>query len=144
MELEGATVVARPISEVFSYWADLERAGEWSGPVIERSKLGDAPVGVGTRYHAIDRLPGRRVEFTLEITAYEPAERMAAMCTKPVRGSWEATFEEVADGTRLHVLAVFEPSGLMRLLTPPLAVWARRRIEKDLAKFKSRLEGGAL
>ena len=82
MELEGTTVVARPISEVFSYWADLERAGEWSGPVIERRKLSDAPAGVGTRYHAVDRLAGRRVEFTLEITAYEPAERMAAMWDK--------------------------------------------------------------
>ena len=50
----------------------------------------------------------------------------------------------MADGTRLHMLAVIEPSGLTLLLTPLLAVWARRRIEKDLAKFKSRLEGGAL
>ena len=78
MRLSGRTSVARAPDEVFALWADLERSTEYSAATIERRKVTPGPIGVGTRYHAVDRWPGRTVTFTVEVTAFEPPRRMAA------------------------------------------------------------------
>ena len=142
MQLALAVEIERPVSEVFAYWADLERASEWAAPVIERRKLTDGAVGVGTRFRAVDRFPGQRVEFDLEITAYEPDEHMSAVWSKPMEGGWDATFTEIERGTRLTMQAEMRPSGLMRLLSPIMGPWAKRQMRKDLQAFKQRLEEG--
>ncbi len=142
MELSYEITINRPIDEVFSYWADLERAGEWAAPVIERRKLTEGPVGVGTKYKAVDQFPGRRVEFIVEVTAYEPGQFMAASWTKPMAGGWEARFSEAEQGTRLAIHAVMKPSGILKLLAPIMSGWAKQAMLKDLGKFKELLESG--
>ena len=79
MEIEATVVINRPIVEVFARWSEVERYPEWFDMSIERRKMTEGPLRVGTVYHAIDKLPpGRRVEATLEITAYQPNELMVA------------------------------------------------------------------
>ena len=143
MQFNSEIVIDRPADEVFAYWADLERAPEWAAPVIERRKLTEGPVGVGSRFHAVDKYPLRRVEFDMEITALEPGRLMAATWFKPMEGGWEARFSESDGSTRLTLQAEVRPAGLLRLLSPIAAPWAKRQILKDLRAFKSRLEGGA-
>jgi len=70
MRLTATTRVDRSVNEVFALWADLTRSPEYSAASVERRKLTDGPVGVGTRYHAVDRWPGRTVQFTVEVTAF--------------------------------------------------------------------------
>lgn len=76
-EFDTRVYINRPVGEVFARWADLGRAPEWAAAVIERRKLTEGPVGVGTKYRAVDQFLGRRIEFTLEITEYEPDRLMA-------------------------------------------------------------------
>lgn len=141
MQLESSVLVDRPIAEVFAAWADLERASEWAAPVVERRKLSDGSVGVGSRFHAIDQFPGRRVEFDLEVTEFEPESRMAARWFEPMEGGWEATFSESDGATRLDLKAEMTPSrGIFKLLFPLMAGWVRRAIAKDLAAFKGFVE----
>jgi uncharacterized membrane protein len=140
MKLDTEIVVDRPIEEVFAAWADLERSPEWAAPVIERRKVSDGPLGVGTRFHAIDQFPGRRVAFDLEITAYEPHSHMAATWFKPMEGGWDARFSDAGGGTHLAMHAEMRPTGLMRLLSPVMAPWAKRQMRKDLQAFKAMLE----
>ena len=144
MKLDTEIAIDRPVHEVFSYWADLERSPEWSAPVIERRKLTPGPVGVGTRCHAIDRFPGRRIEFDLEIAAFEPDRLMAATWFEPMSGGWEARFTESGSGTRLAMQAEMNPSRVLRLLSPIMGLWAKRQMRKDLALFKERLERDAV
>lgn len=140
MEFSLSVEVSRPVDDVFSYWADLERAPEWASPVIERRKLTDGATGIGTRFSAVDEFPGRKVEFELEITEFEPNRRMAAKWSEPMGGGWEATFDPVDGTTRVTLSASMQPSGLMRLMSPVMARWARRQMRKDLEAFKERLE----
>lgn len=143
MRIDHNVDVTRPITEVFEYWADLERSPEWAAPVIERRKLTDGPVGVGTRYRAVDRFPGRTVTFELEITEFVPQERMAAVWFEPMGGGWTATFAETDGGTQVALSASVEPTGVMKLLSPLLAPWVRRQMGRDLAAFKARVESSA-
>lgn len=53
MQFENEIVIDRPADGVFAYWADLERVPERAATVIERRKLSDGPVGVGSRFHEL-------------------------------------------------------------------------------------------
>lgn len=138
--LSADTFVERPRPEVFDYFADLERASEWATPVLERRKLTDEPVGVGTRFAATDQFPGRRVEFTVEITEYVQDERIAARWSKPIEGGWVVTFSDADGGTRVALEGHAKPTGMYRMLAPALRGWVEHQISADLARFKTILE----
>lgn len=141
MELAADVIIERPVSEVFAYFADLERAPEWAAPVVARRKTTPGPVGVGMKFHAVDHVPGRNVEYDVEVTAFERDRRMAATLGQPMAGSWEVQFAEAAGGTRMGIRADMTPPG-PEFLTPLVGGWMRRAIRKDLATMKERLEAG--
>lgn len=140
MEFSHTVEIDRPLGDVFAYWVDLERSPEWAAPVIERRKLTDGSTGVGTRFLAVDQFPGRRVEFELEITAFEPNARMAARWFEPMGGGWEATFSGTDATSRVTLTASMQPVGVMKVLSPLISPWAKRQMRKDLESFKQRLE----
>jgi uncharacterized membrane protein len=55
MKFNDSITIFRPAGQVFACWSDVERYPEWAEPVIERRKLTDGPVGVGSRFHAVDQ-----------------------------------------------------------------------------------------
>ena len=136
MRLSGRTSVARVPDEVFALWADLERSTEYSAATVERRKVTPGPVGVGTRYHAVDRWPGRTVTFTVDVAAFEPPRRMAASWSEPMAGGWEASFEPTDGGTELTFTSTMEPSGLLGLLSPLMRPWAARQLHRFMADFR--------
>ena len=138
MEIEAAVVVNKPVAEVFARWSEVERYPEWFDMSLERRKVTEGPVRVGTVYRAVDKLPpGRRVEATLEITAYQPDELMGARLSKPLNATWEARFEEANGGTRMTFRTVANPSGLQGLVAPLFTGWARRQVQSGLDNFKA-------
>lgn len=140
MELGTTTVIDRPVREVFASWSEVERFPEWFGTANERRKLTEGPIGVGTKYHAVDKVSGVRMEGTLEITAYQPNDLVAATLSEPYNTTWEARFEETDGSTRLTFHAVWDPSGWQRPLAPLFRIWAQRQLEKDLDRFKASVE----
>ena len=144
MELKATAVIGRPLGEVFARWSEVERYPEWFDMCIERRKLTEGPIGVGTKYRAVDKLPlGRRTEATLEVTAYQPNELGAARLSNPINATWEARFEETGQGTRMTFHTVASLSGLQGLLAPLFAGWARRQLQTGLDHFKAGNESGA-
>ena len=138
MEIEATVVVNKPIAEVFARWSEVERYPEWFDMSIERRKVTEGPIRVGTVYHAVDKLPpGRRVEATLEITAYQPNELMAARLSKPLDATWEARFEDTNGSTRMAFRTVANLSGLQGLIAPLLSSWARRQLQTGLDRFNA-------
>ena len=137
MRVLGETTVALPTERTFHLFADLERSGEYSAPVIERSKVTDGPIAGGTRFHAVDQWPGRKVEFEVEITRFDPPHAISASWSDPMPGGWNATFADSDGQTRLEFEATMNPSGVMGLLAPMMGFWARRQTKKFLADFKS-------
>ncbi len=85
-------------------------------------------------------MPRRKVEFTVEVTGYEPNRMMSASWSEPMTGSWEAQFEPTDTGTRLDFTTEINPTGLMGLMAPLMTGWATRTTEKFLAAFKDSVE----
>lgn len=140
MQLSGDIRIERPIDEVFAAWSALERSSEYSDAIVERRQLTEGPVGTGTRYHAVDKWPGREVEFTVEVTRFDAPRQMSATWSEPVTGTWEAAFEESGAGTVLRFSSTIEPSGLTGLLSPLLRPWASRQLKSFLADFRTWVE----
>ena len=141
MEIMATVVINRPVAEVFARWSEVERYPEWFAMSLERRKVTEGPVRVGTIYHAVDKLPpGRRIETTLEITAYQPDELMGARLSKPLNATWEATFEDTDGRTRMTFRTVANPSGLQGLVAPLMSGWARRQLQSGLNAFKASVE----
>lgn len=145
MKLKETVVVSAPMDVVFDGWANLERSPEHQKPTIERTKLTEGPVRRGTRFHAVDQWPGRKVSFEMEITDYQRPNRMAAAWDDPMRGAWVATFSANGDGTTMTFETTIEPTGLMGLLEPMMRPWARKTLARGLASFRDWVErdGGA-
>lgn len=140
MLMDVEVMVRRPVHDVFEYWANLENGPEWAAPVVERRKTTPGPVDVGTRFHAIDRFPGRNLEFDVEVVRFEPDRLMAVEISPPMNGSWEASFDPTDDGTRVTLRADVSPPGPFKILTPLTRSWMRRAVTKDLETFKQTLE----
>ena len=142
MRLNGSVNVDAPVGVVFDGWAALERSPEDQKATIERSVLGAGPLGVGTRYRAVDQWPGRKVTFEMELTEYRRPTMIAASWEEPMNGSWVATFAENDGGTRMDFETTIEPGGLMGLLEPVMRPWAKRQLAEGLESFRRWVEAG--
>lgn len=140
MLIDVEVTVKRPVHDVFEYWSNLENGTEWAAPIVERRKTTPGPVDVGTRFHAIDRFPGKDLEFDVEVVAFERDRLMAVEVSPPMNGSWEATFEPTDDGTRMALHAEVFPPGPFKVLTPLTRNWMKRAVTKDLQNFRRSLE----
>jgi uncharacterized protein YndB with AHSA1/START domain len=141
VEITNSVLIHRPVPEVFAAWSELERIPDWYVDSLERRMTSEGPVGVGTTYHAVDKIPpGRRIEGTLEITRYEPDALMAASLSDPYSATWEVTFEETDGSTLMTMHIVTNMSGLQGLLAPLLSGWASRVSQRGLDSFKADLE----
>lgn len=140
MRLSDSVTIAAPIEEVFDGWAALERSPEHQKPTIERTRLSDELVGVGTRYRAVDQWPGRKVTFEMEITEYARPSLISARWEEPMTGSWTARFTEEGVGTRMEFETTIEPTGLMGLLEPLMRPWARKQLANGLDSLRRWIE----
>ena len=145
MKFHETLTVSAPADEVFRHWSDVEKYHEWADPVIERTKLTDGPIGVGTRFKCIDQWPGRKAEFEMEITEFDPEQRkLGAQWFKPMEGNWTSTISETEEGAFLEFDIEMKPPLIMRLLSPIMRRYAIKENAKFMNSFKQRVEAGTI
>lgn len=140
MQFDLTVTVERPIDEVFPYVSDPGRVPEWAGPAQVRDKLTEGPIGVGTRYRAVDKMPGRSIEFTEEITGYEPNERFSLHMSEPFNADLDATFRGADNSTRIDMAVNMNPTGFLGILAPILGRPIKSMLQSDLDNLKATLE----
>jgi len=141
MRLSDSISIAAPMERVFDGWAALERSAEHQNSTIERSRLTDGPLGPGTRLRAVDRWPGRKVTFEMELTEYRRPSLIAARWEQPMNGSWQARLANIGDATRMDFETTIEPAGAMGTLEL-MRPWARRQPANGLVSFQEWIERG--
>ena len=141
VDVIAEVVIQRPRDQVATYAMDPQYEPEWISGIRESRMLTDPPLGEGTRVHRVARFLGRRIEYILEVSEYDPEHRLAMRSVKspfPMRVTYE--FEEVGSGTRARIHVQGGPDGLLGLVGPLLAMGVRRNISRDLKNLKSLLE----
>ena len=136
----GSVVIARPIGEVFSFFADAENDPKWRSGLKSIRRLGE--LGVGTEYEQTVSGPGgRSISANVRVTAFEPEHRVAFEATSgPVRPQGEYRFEAADGGTRVTFSLAAELSGLKALL---MASPVQKTMDSEvgaLPKAKAHLE----
>ena len=131
INVEESITINRTPAEVFSLVGDQTNAPRWQRGLDSVRRLGDGPIGVGTRHEFVRTMMGRRMSGENEYTQFEPDRYVAFEATS---GGWplEASYEVEPAGeraTRLIARIALQPSG--RVPRPPAPV--RRRPETGRA-----------
>lgn len=144
MRVEVSTTIKRPIEEVFAVMSDSTDRPKWQSNVAEMKKTSDGPIGVGTTWHAISKLFGRRVEGDAEYSKFELNHSFSMKSATPFPTTMTYTFKSVDGGTRVDQIVDAEPGGLYRLAGPLLATGAKRDMQGYLDKLRDLMEADAL
>jgi uncharacterized protein YndB with AHSA1/START domain len=138
---QQSVVVRRPREEVFAYLADPENDPQWSSAGGTMRLTSDRPVRVGSTVRQESRFLGRRLDFALEVTAYEPSTRFGMKVTAgPIRFSGMRTLESVAEGTKVTFAGGGQSNGFFRIAEPLVTWLANRQLRADLRALKQVLE----
>lgn len=132
--------IARPPEVVFPYLADPEKLQQWMSGLVESELLTEGVNGVGATSREVVEANGRRMELLVEVTAYEPNERLVADITSSAFDiTAEYRLETIPDGTRVHYRTETQLKGFMRLFSPFMERTVREKFEADLAALKRRV-----
>ena len=142
--VEVSIVINRPVEEVCAYLCDIRNSPEWQSHILEAEQTSEGPVGVGSTFRGVATFLGRRMEWTSEVTEFEPNRRSkekSAVGPMPLEETF--TFEPVEGGTRVTLIGEGEPRGFFRLADPIVVRMFRRQVEANLANLKEILEARA-
>lgn len=68
-----------PQTEAFSYTADFSNIENWDPGVVSSLKVGDDPIGIGTRYELQVRMGSKTIPMVYETAVFEPPGRVVLM-----------------------------------------------------------------
>jgi uncharacterized protein YndB with AHSA1/START domain len=142
IDVEATTVIDRPVEAVFAFVADLENNPKWESNFIQVERVSPEPLGVGTVYRCVLRVPGQRVTSRVEITEFVPNQRISFRGDQPASAKpvGSITFEPHGNGTRVTTLPRPEMRGIFKLLEPMMAGYIKRSNAKHLHNLKTLLE----
>jgi len=142
--VEEEIVIDRPADEVFAFVTTPENDQEWVSTAVERRRLTEGPIRVGSRIRAVDKFLGRRIESTFEVTEREPNARWTIRLEGPIAATGSYLLEPVNGRTLFRWILDADPGlgGLYlgRVTDPLVTLLFRRRVRVDLRRLKDALE----
>jgi hypothetical protein len=137
MEMNGTTVINRPVETVFAYVNDVSNDVHWrnrvtasglrSGESLSPGVIGYSRVGEEDfEWRVVEYIPGESVDWEL--------------LNGPFKGSGGYRLMPVDNGTQFTLVADVEPTGMYKLLGPLFAWMGRRRNQADVEKLRVILE----
>lgn len=141
VDVEVATVIARPVADVAAYAGDPANAPEWYANIRSVQWRTEPPVRVGSEMDFVAQFLGRRLAYTYRVVELVEGERLVMETADgpfPMRTAY--TWEPAGDGTRMTLRNTGKPTGFGRVSAPVMAAAMRRATTKDLARLKALLE----
>lgn len=137
MHLRLVHEVPAPVERVFAVVTDVTRRPQWVGMARERSLLGGPVSGEGARYHAVDSMPGRTLEYTQTIDRLEPPRLLEESWDGPIAGRSSIRFSGDDSSTTLDIDAELASPlpDFLSFLEPIARRIAKRTFERDLARL---------
>lgn len=143
--ISGEVTIDAPAETVFDLVADERNEPKYNPRIVRAEKLGEGPVGAGTRFVAEPRGMGAKGTMTIEVVEYDRPHRIHEL----VRSAYlevdgTLTFEEVDGGTRTRLRWDWDMDvlGPMRVMTPALALIGPRWERRNWSGLKQYIESG--
>jgi len=140
--VDSIEINRRP-EDVFAYYEDMVKHGEWQKQIVSVHLDTDGPTRVGSRATDKRRLPGGTREVSYEITEHDaPHKSSFRGVNGPIRPRGTVTVEPLDGGARSKLTLDFEleGKGLGVLLAPLARANARKEIPKSHQRLKELLE----
>jgi uncharacterized membrane protein len=135
--------INRTPEDVFAYYEDLAKHGEWQQQIVSVHLDTDGPTRVGSRATDKRRLPGGTRDVSYEITEHDaPHKSSFRGVNGPIRPRGTVTVEPLDGGARSKLTLDFEleGKGVGVLLAPLARANARKEIPKSHRRLKELLE----
>ena len=147
IRVEIATVIDRPIDEVFARLTDLSSYSRWMPKLdlfIRSDQISPGPMGVGTTYFDkvwMGTYRGEVVEFSAPTrVAFREILRWMGVRVAEARATYQ--LHETPAGTEVHHVGEGQFFGAFRVMTP-LGAWiAGGERKRTIGALKESLEGG--
>jgi hypothetical protein len=137
MELNGTTMIARPVDTVSAYVMDVSNDVHWRTGVTGSGLRSGQPLGVGSIGYTV---AGNR-EIEWRVISYNPGESVDwELLSGPILGRGGYRLVPVEGGTQFTLVADIEPSGIYKLMGPLFAWIGRRQNQGDVEKLRDILE----
>ena len=137
MEMNGTTVIERPVETVFAYVIDFSNDVNWRAGEPESGLRSDQPFGLGT----IGYTRVGDVETEWRVVSFVKNESADwELISGPFQGRGGYHLVPVDGGTQFTLVADVEPAGAYKLLGPLFAWVGRRRNQADVEKLRDILE----
>ena len=137
MEMNGTTIIGRPIDTVFAYVNDVSNDVHWRTGITGSGLRSDQSLGP-------ESIGYSRVgdeEFEWRVISYIAGERVDwELLDGPFKGRGGYRLVPVDSGTQFTLVADVEPTGVYKLLGPLFAWMGRRRNQADVEKLRDILE----
>ena len=113
--------------KAFAYMAAFENAQEWDPGVVEATRIGDEPLGLGSRFKVVTETNGRQIPLDYTITEYEEGTRFVVTAqSSSIRSVDEVVVTSTETGCVVTYNAGLSFRGLFVLGTPLLPFLFRR------------------
>jgi len=108
-----------PPAEAFRYIADFSNIADWDPGVATSERVGDGPVGLGSRFDLQVRFGGATIPMQYVITRFEPDQRVVLAGTgERITAVDTIELEPDGQGSRIQYQAVLEFRGWLRWVSP--------------------------
>lgn len=141
VNVETEVVIHRPPLDVYAFVADPENAPRWYVNIKGVNWKTQPPLRVGSRVEFLAEFLGRRISYTYEFVALEPARRVVMRTSEgpfPMETIYELSPSQ--GGTKMVLRNRGSPSGFGVVLAPFVSMAMRRANRKDLDLLKRLLE----
>jgi hypothetical protein len=136
--------ISRDREIVAAFACEPDNAPRWYENIEGVEWLTPRPLAVGTRLRFRARFLWRQLDYTYEVTTYEPGAKLVMRThTGPFPMETSYTFVSVAPArTLIELRNRGKPSGFARVMAPFMEPAMRKANRKDLSVLKRLLEGG--
>ena len=135
-------LIDSPVTKVFDTVAHIDNFAKAVPHIVRTDVVSEVKSGVGTRFRETRLMNGREVTQELEVTEYEPNQRVRIVCD--AGGTvWDSLFTTSAadGGTALELNMQARPHKLLAKLTVPLMMlMIRKAVESDIDAVKAYCE----
>jgi hypothetical protein len=137
MEMNGTTVIGRPVDVVWAYIMDLSNDASWRTGIDESGWKSGEPVGPGAGGYT--RVGNASADW--RIVSYSPGESVDwEFVSGPYQGRGGYRLVAVEGGTEFTLVADVEPTNWLKLLGPLFTWMGRRQNQRDVETLRDILE----
>jgi len=130
----------REPSAAFAYVSDFSTTREWDPNVLDAERVGDGPIGAGSRFKLTTSFAGRRASITYEISEHDPPRAVTFRGENATVLSVDrVTFEPIGAGTRVTYDADLRFKGPLQIADPLLQVILNRLGRQALAGMREQI-----